>query len=93
MTVEIEFGVLDLLSYPMVHNRVPVLSEIRLVNQGASLDEAELVVEILDDEGPLRQPFWRTVVLPDRYRPCRGRPPRRRRHERSRARRRDSHPL
>jgi hypothetical protein len=65
VSVEITFEVLEVLSYPMAHNRVPLMSRIELVNRGSSdVDEADVVIEIADDEGPVSHELTQAVVLP-----------------------------
>ncbi len=64
MTVSIAFDVFDVLSYPMAHNRVELISRIDLHNTGPDLDEAQVVIEVSDDEGVVSHDFVQPVVLP-----------------------------
>ena len=64
MTVSIAFDVFDVLSYPMAHNRVERVSRIDLHNTGPDLDEAQVVIEVSDDEGVVSHDFVQPVVLP-----------------------------
>lgn len=57
MTVQVSFEVHEYLSYAMAHNGIPVVTGIRLLNQGPSMHGATVRVVIRDGSGQVSLPW------------------------------------
>ena len=62
MDVQVAFEATTVLSYAMAHNRVPVIGKVEL-RSSVDVQDAQVHIEIVDDEGPVSHEFVRSADL------------------------------